>query len=54
MKTFANVDFIREITEAKCSSFSSQILAENCLGISTDTRTLKRGEIFFSFRGRKF
>ncbi|WP_324282209.1 UDP-N-acetylmuramoyl-tripeptide--D-alanyl-D-alanine ligase [Cyanobacterium aponinum UTEX 3221] len=54
MKTFANVDFIRKITEAKCSSFSSQILAENCLGISTDTRTLKRGEIFLALEGENF
>lgn len=54
MKTFVNLDFIREITEAKCSSISTTIIKENCRGISTDTRSLKKGEIFLALEGENF
>lgn len=54
MKTFPNLDFLREITEAKCSFLSPTIAHEICLGISTDTRSLKKGEIFLALEGEKF
>lgn len=54
MKTFVNLDFIREITEAKCSFFSPSISGKICRGISTDTRNLKEGEIFLALEGANF
>ncbi len=54
MKTFVNLDFIREITEAKCSFISPTIINKNFQGISTDTRSLKEGEIFLALEGENF
>lgn len=54
MKTFPNLNFLRKITEAKCSFLSPTIANKICVGISTDTRNLKKGEIFLALEGEKF
>lgn len=54
MKFFANLQSIREITEANHVSIPDDILIQECQGISTDTRILKKGEIFIALEGENF
>jgi UDP-N-acetylmuramoyl-tripeptide--D-alanyl-D-alanine ligase len=54
MKVFANLEFIREITEANRVDIPADILTQECSGINTDTRTLKLGEIFLALEGENF
>ncbi|MBF2056218.1 MAG: UDP-N-acetylmuramoyl-tripeptide--D-alanyl-D-alanine ligase [Cyanobacterium sp. T60_A2020_053] len=54
MKVTFNLDYIRKITDAKVSNVNSDILVKPWQGISTDSRTLKKGQIFLALRGEKF
>lgn len=54
MKIFTNLQSIREITEANDVSIPDDILIQECMGISTDTRSLKKGEIFIALEGENF
>lgn len=54
MKTFTNLQSIREITEANHVSIPADILIQECSGVSTDTRSLKKGEIFIALEGENF
>lgn len=54
MKIFTNLQSIREITEANDVSISDDILIQKCSGVSTDTRSLKKGEIFIALEGENF
>ncbi|WP_017296336.1 UDP-N-acetylmuramoyl-tripeptide--D-alanyl-D-alanine ligase [Geminocystis herdmanii] len=54
MKTFTNLQSIREITEANDISIPADILIQECSGVSTDTRNLKKGEIFIALEGENF
>lgn len=54
MKVFANLQSIREITDAHGFNVTVDILNKECCGISTDTRNLKSGEIFLALEGQNF
>lgn len=54
MKVTFNLNYIRKITDAEVSRVNNAILAQPWCGISTDTRTLKKGQIFLALRGEKF
>jgi len=54
MKVLTNLFNVREITEAKTINIADDILLQNCFGVSTDTRTLKSGEIFIALEGENF
>lgn len=54
MKIFTNLQSIREITEANDVFIPDDILIQECSGISTDTRNLKKGEIFIALEGENF
>ncbi|BAQ64703.1 UDP-N-acetylmuramoyl-tripeptide--D-alanyl-D-alanine ligase [Geminocystis sp. NIES-3709] len=54
MKVFANLQSIREITEANDINIPDNILTQECKGVSTDTRSLKKGEIFIALEGEIF
>lgn len=54
MKSFPNLDLIRKITDANYTEACSPLFSGNCGGISTDTRTIKPGEIFVALEGENF
>lgn len=54
MNFSTNLQNIREITEAKSIAISEEVLLQQCNGVSTDTRSLKSGEIFIALEGENF
>ncbi len=54
MKVFANLQSIREITDANGVNLPRDILDQEYSGINTDTRTLQSGEIFLALDGENF
>ncbi|HIK37943.1 MAG: UDP-N-acetylmuramoyl-tripeptide--D-alanyl-D-alanine ligase [Geminocystis sp.] len=54
MKSFPCLDVVRKITDANYTEACLSLFSENCRGISTDTRTIKPGEIFVALEGENF
>jgi UDP-N-acetylmuramoyl-tripeptide--D-alanyl-D-alanine ligase len=54
MKFFDSLEEISKITEARLVNINNQISNQKVRGISTDSRHLKRGEIFVALQGDRF
>ncbi len=50
----ANLTQLTQVLAAKPLNLSDAALASNCTGITTDTRSLKPGEVFVALRGENF
>ncbi len=48
------IERIREITDGDCQNLETIVLKQKFKGISTDSRTLKQGEIFLALDGENF
>jgi UDP-N-acetylmuramoyl-tripeptide--D-alanyl-D-alanine ligase len=54
MNFVANLQVIAQAIQADITNINANLLTQECFGVSTDTRTLNKGDIFVALQGENF